>query len=64
MVGVITRNVTVNEIANLKQVEVIRCLRFFDGTGEHTAFVVVANPLIKFPYFGKRSNFREIFFSE
>jgi hypothetical protein len=54
----------VNEIADLKQVDVIFGVSLFAGSGEHDAFVVVVNPPEKFVHFRKRADLWKIFFSE
>ena len=55
---------TIDQFADLKQVDVILGVSLFAGTGEYYAFVVVVNALEKFAHFRKRSDLRKIFFSK
>ena len=63
-VRIITRHVAIDEIADLKQVDVILCVSFFAGTGEHNPPVVVVNALKKFAYFRERPDLWKIFLSK
>jgi hypothetical protein len=61
---IVAGNVAIDEIFDLKKVDVIFRVGFFAGAGKHDAFVVVTDSLKKFPHFRKRSHLGEIFVSE
>ena len=63
-VCIITRHVAIDEIANIKQVDVILCVSLFAGTGKHNPSVVVVNALKKFAHFWERPDLWKIFLSK
>ena len=64
MIGIVSGHGSVDEIADLKKVDVIFRVSLFAGTGEHDPFIVVTDPRKKFAHFRKGSHLWEILFSK